>query len=153
MARPTKLTPEVHARIVKGVRAGAHFKTAAEAAGVSEATFHRWMKAGSEAKSGIQHDLYEDVKRAAAELEVELAARIGKAAVEEWRAALALLERRHPERWGRHQTHQHTGPDGEPLRLGEVIFDDPQARRAVRELLRAAGDARAGKPGGTGAGE
>jgi len=84
MARPTKLTPEVHARITKAVRAGSHFKTAAESAGVSEATFHRWIRTGSEAKAGIQHDLYEDVKRAAAELEVELAARIGKAAAEEW---------------------------------------------------------------------
>jgi hypothetical protein len=153
MARPTKLTPEVHARVVKAIRAANYFKPAAEAAGISEATFHRWMKEGKKAARGKYHDFHEAVKQAQAEVEVELAARILKAAGEDWRAALTLLERRHSERWGRRSSHEHTGAGGAPLRLGEVIFDDPEARKAARKLLDAAGAARARESGGAGAGE
>lgn len=137
-------------RIVKAVRGGNYLKPAAEAARVSEATFHRWMKAGREAKSGIQHDFYEAVKQAESEVELELAARILKAAGEDWRAALALLERRHPERWGRRQSLEHTGAAGAPLTIKEVVFDDPETKDALREALRAVGDARASKPNGSG---
>ena len=54
---------------------------------------------------------------------MEIAARLRKAATEEWRAGMNLVERRYPERWGRRQAHEHTGPGRQPLRLGEVIFD------------------------------
>jgi hypothetical protein len=153
MARPSKLTPEVQERIVAAVRAGNFYGPAAESAGISEATFYRWMKNGREAASGIQRDFYLAVRKAEADLEVEIVARLRKAAIEEWRAGLTLLERRHPDRWGRRQAHEHTGADGAPLRLGEVIIDDPETRKAFRETLRAAGRARARKPDGPGAGD
>jgi transposase-like protein len=153
MARPTKLTPEVRDRIVAAVRAGNYYEPAARSAGISPATLHRWMEKGSKSASGIQREFHDAVKRAAAELEVEITARIRKAASEDWRAGLSLLERRHPDRWGRRQALEHTGADGAPLRIGEVMINDPETRKALRAALRAASDARASESGGTRDGE
>jgi hypothetical protein len=150
MARPTKLTPEVMDRIVRAVRAGNYPEAAARAAGISPATYYRWMKEGEKASRGIKHDFYEAVRQAEAEAEVEIVARIMKAIPDDWRAGMKFLERRHSGRWGRRQAHEHTGPGGTPLRLREEIFDDPETRKALNEALRAAGRARAGGSGGAG---
>jgi transposase len=153
MARPSKLTPEVHERIVAAVRAGNYAGPAARSAGISEATYYRWLKRGEEETSGRYRELYEAVRRAEAEAEVEVVARLRKAVPDDWRAGLAFLERRYTERWGRRQAHEHTGAGGAPLRLGEGIFDDPETRKALHEALRAAGRTRAGGTGGAGAGQ
>ena len=44
MARPTKLTPEVHHTIVEYIRAGAYDYVAAQAAGLDPSTFRRWLQ-------------------------------------------------------------------------------------------------------------
>jgi hypothetical protein len=147
MARPTKLTPEVKERIVKAVRAGNYPEVAAQSAGISKATYYRWMSVGEKAVSGIQREFYEAVRDAEADAEVEVVARILKAVPEEWRAGLALLERRHPERWGRRQAHEHTGPGGTPLNLRDSIFEDPATRKALNDALKTAGRARASGSG------
>jgi transposase-like protein len=46
MARPTKLTPKVIARICKAIRAGLSYKRAAQAAGVGESTLREWRAQG-----------------------------------------------------------------------------------------------------------
>lgn len=48
MGRPSALTPEVHAVIVDALEKGAYIATACGAAGVHEATYHRWMGWGEE---------------------------------------------------------------------------------------------------------
>jgi transposase len=153
MARPTKLTKDVHDRIVAAVRAGNYPEPAARAAGISPATYYRWLKRGERESSGAYHDFCEAIKRAEGEVEVEIVARIRKAVPEDWKAGLKFLERRYASRWGQRHAHEHTGAGGAPLRLGEVIIDDPEARKAFRQLLNAAGDARAGEPGGAGDGQ
>ena len=101
MARRTKLTPEVQERIVTAIRAGSFREPAARSAGVSAATFYRWMRLGREETSGIHRDFLEAVRRAEGEAEVHAIAVIRKEMPGDWRAALAYLERRHSERWGR----------------------------------------------------
>jgi hypothetical protein len=44
MSRPTKFTPETVHGILAGIRAGLPYRLAAEAAGVSESTFHQWQR-------------------------------------------------------------------------------------------------------------
>ena len=150
MARPTKLTKEVHQRIVAAVRAGNYPEPAARAAGIHPATYYRWMERGEKEGSGIYRDFYEDVRRAEAEAEVEIVARIRKEIPENYRAGIEFLERRYASRWSRRQAHEHTGPGGAPLRLREEIFDDPETRKALNDALRAAGRARASGSGGAG---
>ncbi len=151
MARPTKLTDEVHRRIVAAIRAGNYAEPAARSAGVSPATFYRWMERGQKQKSGIYRDFHDDVRRAEADAEVEAVARLRKAMPENWRAVTTYLERRYPDRWRRRESHEHTGEGGGPVRVADAMFEDPETRKALREALRQAGRARADKPRGAGA--
>jgi hypothetical protein len=104
MARPVKLTAAVSERIVQAIRAGNYPEPAARAAGISPSTYYRWMTRGQQEPTGIFHDFAETVARAEGEAEVHAVAFIRRAMSADWRAALAYVERRHPERWRRQQT-------------------------------------------------
>ena len=54
IGRPSKLTPERHKRIVELIARGNFATVAAEAGGVTESTFYRWMRLGKEATSVIE---------------------------------------------------------------------------------------------------
>jgi Transposase len=101
VGRPPALSPEVEARIVAAVSAGAHLSVAARAAGVSRQTLHRWRARGAEDGDGPHHELAMALERAEAEAELRQVALIARAAQSEWRAGAWLLSRRAPERWGR----------------------------------------------------
>ncbi len=109
MARPTKLTPEVAERIVAAIRAGNFPEPAARSAGVSPATLYRWKRLGGQEASGPHRDLVEAIRRAEGEAEVHAIAVIRKQMPGDWRAALAYLERRHAERWGRRAAEERAG--------------------------------------------
>ena len=114
MGRPSKLTPETVQKICENIRLGLRYNDAALAAGISYDTFYSWRKKGEAAKSGKYTEFLKAVKRAEAEGERALVARIQKAAQDEynketgdlisrgqWTAAAWILERRHREKWGR----------------------------------------------------
>ena len=130
-------------RIVKAVRAGNYFEAAAQAAGISESTLYRWLQRGAEEKQGIYHDFREAVRRAEAESEVHAVALIRKAMSDDWRAALALIERRHPERWRRRETTELTG-EGAPAARGRSSsldlsrLSDDEVRKLEELIARAA---------------
>lgn len=66
VGRPSKLTPELQAKIVAGVRLGAFPSIAARAAGIGSSTFYRWMQAGERGRKRFR-EFREEVGRAAAE--------------------------------------------------------------------------------------
>ncbi|MGH7470352.1 MAG: hypothetical protein ACRENP_20610 [Longimicrobiales bacterium] len=70
MGRKTKLTPTVHERIVKAIRGGNYYVTAAAYAGVAERTFYDWMRRGEKSTKGIYFDFYQAVQLADAEATV-----------------------------------------------------------------------------------
>jgi transposase len=99
--RRTKLTPEVHEKIVSAIRAGNYARVAAEYAGVGERTFYRWLQRGQEAQRGIYRQFWQAVKKAEREAEVRAVAIIQKHMEDNWQAAMTYLERKYPDRWGR----------------------------------------------------
>lgn len=99
--RPTKLTPELHADIVRTIKAGNYLETAAAMAGVERLTLREWIKKGVRAKSGAYHAFALDIEQAMAHAEVVDVLGIRKAGEKEWTARAWLLERRFPDRWGR----------------------------------------------------
>jgi hypothetical protein len=144
VARPTKLTPEVQERIATALRAGNYRKASALSAGISEPTFHRWMKLGERAKSGIHHDFYEAVLRAEADAEVHAVAVIRRAMTKDWRAAGYYLERRHPDRWRRRESIENEGTQRLVVRTEHLA--DPQLRKELRALGRRIAGARQSRP-------
>lgn len=145
MARPTKLTPEIQERICSAIRAGNHREVSARSAGISPATFHRWMKLGEKAKGGIQREFREAVMKAEADSEVHAVAVIRKKLAEgEWRAAMQMLERRFPHRWRPQQAIEHTGTQRVIVKTEDLA--DPELRKELRALGRRMADAREGGP-------
>lgn len=123
MARPTKLTPDVQRTICAALQAGNYASAACAMAGIDDATFYRWMQRGARERRGAYCEFRDAVERATARGEVSLVAIIRKAAEKDWRAALALVERRHPERWGK--AIALTGKGGGPIATRiEFGYDD-----------------------------
>lgn len=101
--RPSKLTPELQARICEAIRAGNYIETAAAYAGVHKATLYDWLKRGANANAGKFREFSDAVEKALADAEARDVALIAKAATEHWQAAAWRLERKFPDKWGRRQ--------------------------------------------------
>lgn len=130
MARPTKLTTEIQAKIVEAIGKGAYVAVAAESVGITAATFYNWMKRGSKAKSGQFFEFFDAIKKAEAEAETKQIGTILVASASNWQAAAWWLERKFPQRWGR--------KDRMP------VSEDDVDREIERELARLAGKSEAG---------
>ena len=100
MARPTKLTPEAHAQILKAITAAATRVDAAASAGVHYGTFLNWMKRGEQARKGMFFEFFNAITRAEADVRISLANAIAVAAKTDWRAGIDYLKRRDPANWG-----------------------------------------------------
>ena len=140
MGRPTKLTPVVHERVVQAIRAGNYAEAAARAAGISPSTYYRWLERGAEEKRGIYRDFSDAVEQAEADAEVHAAAVIRKAMSDDWRAALAYLERRHPERWRRREKLELARDDGFEERGLDLKKLSEEELRTLEELHRRAAE-------------
>lgn len=128
--RPTKLTPEVHQRIVAFIRSGAFAWVAAEAAGISKTTFHRWIQQGEAETRGRYYDFAEDVRQAKAQARVAAEIEVRKLSPATWLRFGPGRDR--PEEPGWTDQRQLTGPDG-----GHVLkeLDDDALREMVRRVL------------------
>jgi hypothetical protein len=152
MARPTKLTPEIADGIVLAVKTGAPLAVAAQAMGISPATFFDWMAAGegrpSKVRGGPRYSEFSDrVRRAEAEVHLLTIGTVRTAVVGgNWKAAQAWMRMR----WANHYAERTevSGPDGGaiPLEiagiLGGMTDDDLTALR--RRLAAEAGGGGAG---------
>jgi transposase len=116
LGRRTKLTPERRDRILQATRAGCDIEIACRAAGVGTSTYYRWKARGEQEPVGPYRDFFMALRTAEAEAEVHAVAVIRHAMGDDWRAALAFLERRHPGRWGKRTTTELTGPNGGPVK-------------------------------------
>lgn len=99
--RPTKLTPEVKDKILHAIRMGCYASVAAQAAGISEATFYLWINRGEREQASIYSDFVEALKIAEAQAEARCVEMVQLAAPDNWQAAMTLMERRWSERWRR----------------------------------------------------
>jgi hypothetical protein len=153
-ARPTKFTSTTVAHLLTAIRAGLPYRLAAEAAGISETTFHEWQR-GEFPRGADKHlkaQFSEELTRARGESALRLMGVINQAAPDDWRAAAWILERRFPQDFGK-QVLELTGGDGGPIRveiaaLQQVILtaleQHPDARVTVADALEEAERAGAG---------
>jgi hypothetical protein len=121
VGRPSKLSDEVTERVVSAVRAGNYAEAACQAAGIGQSTYYRWMARGAQEPGSAYAGFREAVLRAEAEAEVHAVALVRRAMADDWRAAIAYLERRHPVRWRSRQQTELVGPGGGPLQTQHTI--------------------------------
>jgi hypothetical protein len=108
-----KLTNEVQKRLVESLEAGNFITTATRAAGIGERTFFDWMNRGRREQERCVAEIrqpdeaeqpfvafYEAIKETQAGAEEQMVAIIRNAALDDWKAAGWLLERKYPKQWG-----------------------------------------------------
>lgn len=103
MGAPTKLTAELTASIVSDIENGNYSETAAQAAGITVATFCNWMKWGGQGREPYAA-FFEAVTCARAKAEIDLVevVKVGDGKGEGFgaaRAAAFILERTRPKRF------------------------------------------------------
>jgi hypothetical protein len=146
--RPTVYNAELVTRLCASIAQWVPLKTACRIEGIGRQTIYDWRR---RAELGEQPyvDFAAQLDRALASVEASLLQHVQWGAMESWRAAAWLLERRFPKRYGTHQTlrvekapadmtddeleaelarlgYQRTGPALDTLtELGEIIAADP----------------------------
>jgi hypothetical protein len=125
--RPTKRTPATEAAILAALRAGMTRTAAAESNGIDRSQFQRWMNKFAAFRGAVME------AEAAAEIRATITLR--QAGESDWHAALAWLERRRRDDWGKaerveieikraaERVAQQTGADPEWLvkRAAEIV--------------------------------
>jgi hypothetical protein len=101
--RPDTITEERIVHMETLLHSGSYISVACQVAGIPYSTHKDWMKRGQLAggKNG-QYRAYADrIEVALAIGEDNLVKSVAAGAVEDWRAAAWMLERKEPERWGK----------------------------------------------------
>jgi hypothetical protein len=105
MSRPTKLTPQLQELLVEQIKKGNYIETACGVVGINKQSYYNWLGRGKKAKSGKFFDFFDAIKKAEDFAEAYLLQQILSAADNQekpqWQAAAWMLERKHPDKWGR----------------------------------------------------
>jgi hypothetical protein len=102
--------------------------TASAAAGIHYQTVRTWLKRGKSEESGIYADFFVAFTRAKAIAEKRLVKTVLTAGPEDWKAAAWLLERRHPDRYGKTTRTELSGPKGGAIQVtGPTIMIPPES--------------------------
>lgn len=121
MARPSKCTPEVIAKVCEALKLGVSWAAAAAHAGLDEATLTGWKQRAKDGEEPFLTFLTEST-RARDSAEVRMAAIVLKAAQEgSVNAAQWWLERRRGDTWGRSQEVVINAPDSGVPKLLERL--------------------------------
>lgn len=136
--QPSKLTPDVQARIVAAVRAGNFLDVAARYAGVTYRTFRNWMVRGEQEEQRLTDPharpresealylhFFQEISQAEAEAEMAAVAYWQTAIPNNWQAAAAFVQARWRRRWAQQQG---------LLNLQLNLSSDELARLADEEL-------------------
>ena len=140
-----KYNVERHAKIIALIKKGNYLKTAAQAVGIDESTFTRWMQEGEREQAEYEkmveegriqeneeldghkfRQFFVDVGEAKAIAEATDLARIEKVADTTWQAAAWRLERRYPRRWAKRSSLRVGGEgEGNVMIVVRTFDDDP----------------------------
>ncbi len=128
------LTPHVQAVIIEAISKGCPFPVAARHAGVDQDTLRIWRRKG-ERGLGLYRDFVAALEAAEVAWEVEAVASIHAAGEKDWRAHMALLERR-LERWQRPRPGQNVNINalGDAPRFQIIIEGGPSGKDEVVNL-------------------
>ena len=136
-----------HRVIVDGVRQGNYRGTAARMAGVSGDALRHWLDLGEKAsfddlpytsQEGRYRQLFEDIEEAESQFEAEMVGRVVTAAEEpkNWAAAMTILERTRPEKFGKRETTVIEGGEKPVMTATLHIITNPEALSAANDMLK-----------------
>jgi hypothetical protein len=134
VGRPTKITKEIQDKIIMLIKAGNYMETAASYVGLAQSTIRDWMRRGSREEERLNKDqdarpiksetpfmeFSVAIRKAQADAEIRDVNTIGRASLLSWQAAAWRLERKYPDRWGKRESHEISGPGGSPVQVEDV---------------------------------
>jgi transposase len=115
---PYKITPEIQTKLVNALKGGNFIQVACDYAGIAYSTFYDWLSRGERGQREFV-EFSNAVRDAMSQGEMKLVITLDKYAVgrpakfdtqgrliedsitPDWKCALAMLERKFPQRWGR----------------------------------------------------
>ena len=131
MARKSKFSDAVTARILEALRLGATYEIAAEYAGISRSTLYNWMEKGKEQARGQYRTFLDSIKGAEARGAIANLAMIESAAkAGDWKAAAWRLERRHGYTRDGYQAKQAEKPVELPSNMLDLLRTQAQELKA-----------------------
>lgn len=128
--RPMEISEKKIEAVRGALQRSAYIETAAASAGIAKSTLYDWLRRGErlaeEAEEGRRDFTDEEcllvqfsdaIKKELADAEIRNLDRISNASRDPryWMASAWILERRHPEKYGRRDHHTVENPDGSPL--------------------------------------
>ena len=100
----TKLTPELQEKFCKAIENGDSILGACGYVGITERTYYNWMDRAAEAKTKTKFVKFKEcVDKAKAKALHNFEQVITNASMEHWQAAAWMLERRHPNLYGKRE--------------------------------------------------
>jgi len=128
VGRPTKYTPEMVDKICFNLEKGLPYTTTCALSGIAFDTFNTWRN--------IYPEFLERIKESESVAEARLVERIQVAGEDQWQANAWMLERRHPDHWGKVERikQEVSGPDGAPIKQ-EVTLDLTQKLAKYKDLF------------------
>jgi hypothetical protein len=131
--RPSPIMDEdTESKLIEYIKFGTPVNRAVAAVGISERTFYTWMNRGINERErlatvpnakpnpteGVYLQFLQSVERARGEAITKKVAVIAKAGNEgDWRAAAWYLERQAPEEFGKIDKVEHTGSNGDAIKI------------------------------------
>ena len=117
MGAPLKINEEIIFQIAKAVKNGNYIETASAYVNIDKTTLYDWLRRGRKERDRVRKDgrlrIRKDeqifvnfshaVEKALAEAEMRDVMIIGKAGETQWQASAWRLERKFPDKWGRHR--------------------------------------------------
>lgn len=110
VGRPSDIgDPEILKQFLEAIADGNYMETACHLVGLSKVTVHNWTKRGEAGEAPFDR-FVNAVKAAEARAEAKMLANVRRASElpQYWAAGMTVLERRHPERWGKRQDDTNT---------------------------------------------
>ena len=114
--RPTACTPDVQTRMVEALAKGQFVRAACRYAGINPTSHYDWLKRADDGEGAPFADYANAVRAADVEGEQRHLKTIEEASETDWRASAWVLERRHPDDYGK-QRLEVSGPEGGPVQV------------------------------------
>lgn len=141
--RPDTITEDRIVHMETLLKSGSYISVACQVAEIPYSTHKEWVEKGTRPAAGPEFGQYrayaQRIEKALAIGEDNLVKVIAAGAVEDWRAAAWMLERKEPERWGKKSVNSEEVPADKPAGASETSMSD-----LLKEMRKS------GKPAGKG---
>lgn len=132
VGRKPKLNAQTQEKICQAIRGGNYAVVAARYAGISTKTYYAWLERGEREPNSIYGEFLHAIKDAESTAEVQAVAEVRLAGRESWQASMTWLERKFPDRWGRREKVEHSGPNDGPIQHEISSFQEAAGKIFVK---------------------